>query len=512
MQTQFHEALSTDPALAPDVLDSLAHEVEQLRQQVIESEAEVASLLDAVHPDNRRSARNLVHYLALRRHDIRDLQMRLSRVGLSSIGRSEPHVLVTLDRIIALLALARGAPAPDTDIDTDRIGFREGDRILAGNAERLLGAAPANRSVRILVTLSTEAATDPQFTQDLLSAGMDCARINCARDDREQWTAMAKNVRAAQQCLGRECKILADLGGPKLRTSRIRRSRKSFRVFAGDRFELVRGESCACKGKRAPKRIGCTSAEVFDDAEPGQPIWFDDAKIGGVIERRTADGFLIQVTHVKPKGAKIRPDRGINLPETTLSLPALGEKDLADLDSVVQWADGIEMSFVQREEDVLALHAALRDRNAEHLGVILKIEKKRAFDELPRLLLAAMRAPSCGVMIARGDLAIETGFERMAEVQEEILWIAEAGHLPAIWATQVLESLAKEGMPSRAEMTDAAMSARAEAVMLNKGPFIVEAIKTLDDILGRMQDHQAKKRSLYSALHVSESLWGRASS
>jgi pyruvate kinase len=110
-------------------------------------------------------------------------------------------------------------------------------------------------------------------------------------------------------------------------------------------------------------------------------------------------------------------------------------------------------------------------------------------------------------MIARGDLAVEAGFERMAEIQEEILWIAEAAHVPTIWATQVLENLAKEGMLSRPEVTDAAMSARAEAVMLNKGRFIVEAIKTLDDILGRMKEHQSKKRSLYRGLKVSESLW-----
>lgn len=102
---------------------------------------------------------------------------------------------------------------------------------------------------------------------------------------------------------------------------------------------------------------------------------------------------------------------------------------------------------------------------------------------------------------------MEAGFERTGEIQEEILWIAEAAHVPTIWATQVLENRSKEGMLPRAEVTDAAMSARAEAVMLNKGPFILEAIQTLDDILGRMKEHQAKKRTLYRALRVSGSLW-----
>jgi pyruvate kinase len=105
-------------------------------------------------------------------------------------------------------------------------------------------------------------------------------------------------------------------------------------------------------------------------------------------------------------------------------------------------------------------------------------------------------------MIARGDLAIECGYERMAEVQEEILWICEAAHMPVIWATQVLESLAKTGQPSRAEISDAAMGGRAECVMLNKGPHIVAAVAALDDILHRMQDHQAKKSSRLRLLHL----------
>jgi pyruvate kinase len=110
-------------------------------------------------------------------------------------------------------------------------------------------------------------------------------------------------------------------------------------------------------------------------------------------------------------------------------------------------------------------------------AIVLKIETHRGFDNLPVMLLEAMESPGCAVMIARGDLAVECAFERMAEVQEEILWLCEAAHVPVAWATQVLETLAKQGVPSRAEVTDAAMSHRAECVMLNKGPYIVQASK-----------------------------------
>ena len=131
----------------------------------------------------------------------------------------------------------------------------------------------------------------------------------------------------------------------------------------------------------------------------------------------------------------------------------------------------------------------------------MKIENVAAFENLPELLLTAMRSPYIGVMIARGDLAVEVGFSRLAEVQEEIMWVCEAARVPVIWATQVLDTLARTGQPSRAEVTDAAMSERAECVMLNKGPYIAEAIQSLDSILTRMQDHQDKKRSLLRRLH-----------
>jgi pyruvate kinase len=157
---------------------------------------------------------------------------------------------------------------------------------------------------------------------------------------------------------------------------------------------------------------------------------------------------------------------------------------------------------VRHAEDIYELQRRLAALHAEHVGIVLKIETQQAFKELPKLLLAGMRGGRFGVMIARGDLAVECGFERMAEVQEEILWICEAAHTPVIWATQVLESLAKTGMPSRAEVTDAAMSERAECVMLNKGPFIREAVETLDNILRRMQAHQTKKRAMLRPLDV----------
>jgi pyruvate kinase len=121
--------------------------------------------------------------------------------------------------------------------------------------------------------------------------------------------------------------------------------------------------------------------------------------------------------------------------------------------------------------------------------------------------MTASKRRRVAVMGARGDLGVEIGFERLAEVQEEILWLAEAAQLPVIWATQVLESLAKDGLPSRAEVTDAAMSTRAECVMLNKGPHIDEAIRFLTDVSRRMGRHTSKTFATYRRLNVASSGW-----
>jgi pyruvate kinase len=179
-------------------------------------------------------------------------------------------------------------------------------------------------------------------------------------------------------------------------------------------------------------------------------------------------------------------------------------KDLEDLAFVAKHADLVGCSFVRSAQDVRTLQRHLARVGGERLGMMLKIETQQAFDRLPSLLLTAMGSPVVGVMIARGDLAIECGFERLAELQEEILWLCEAAHVPVIWATEVLDTLAKKGYPSRAEITDAAMAVRAECVMLNKGPFIGRTIRALDNILRRMQEHQSKKKTMLRKLKLAD--------
>ena len=619
----------------PDItkLEALITDLNAIRSEMLDLENNGLAGLENLHDPHKQSARNLLHYLALRRHDLRPIQERLASHGLSSLGRAESHVKDNIDAITSILyrltnnhGSERITPEPE-----ESVGYGDGIALLKQHTEMLLGPTPARRNVRIMVTMPSEASENYALVRDLLTSGMDCMRINCAYDDADSWASMIDNLHRASKETGRSCRVMMDLPGPKLRTGAIEpgpevvkwRPRRDLfgsinlpaRIWltpaesneqpptkpdvvlpvAGDwltsvrtgdviKFFDTRGASRSMKlverignnwwaesnqtayiasgtplhifrtgmpretlvdgkvGNLPPRqqwihlksgdtliltrgsepgrpaifdesgrlvsaaRIGVTLPQIFDDVRTGQNIWLDDGVIGGVIDEVTQDQIEVRITHTRPQGNKLRADKGINLPQTELHLPALTEKDIGDLPFIARNADLIGYSFVRNAEDVIELQNRLAEVNGEHVGVVLKIETRRAFDELPSLLLAAMRSPSAGVMIARGDLAVECGWERMAEVQEEILWICEAAHMPVIWATQVLENLTKEGVPSRAEITDAAMGERAECVMLNKGPYIIEAVCALDDILVRMEEHQSKKRSMLRHLSLADNL------
>ncbi len=601
-------------------VESLLSELTPIREEMVAAPALAQSRLDEVHPNFQSSARNLLHYLALRRQHIRPLQLRLAKIGLSSLGRAESHVLATLDSVLLILHhLAEDTSVSDVSVEDD-LDFAQGERLLAENTTRLFGPVTPERGVRMMVTMPSEAASDFVLVQSLLQQGMDCMRINCAHDDTVAWQQMITNLRRAEDALGRECKVFMDLAGPKLRTGplepgpavvKIRPERdglgnllapariwltsmdaeppspatvslpvteawlsaievgdeihfadargarrvltvedrtehgswaecaksaylipgivlhlasdeehavtltsipsteNSIKLVPGDALLVTRDQHPGRPATRdsagrilTPAMIGCTIPDVFADASPGESIWFDDGKIGGVMEKIEPSRVLVRITQCRLTGEKLRGDKGINLPETPMRLAAMTDKDKEDLKFVAKHAGAVELSFANTARDVEELHEVLAEQGGDAPAIVLKIETRRGFDNLPDMLLTAMRAPCCGVMIARGDLAVECGFERLAEVQEEILWICEAAHIPVIWATQVLETLAKEGMPSRAEITDAAMGHRAECVMLNKGPHVVSAMRVLNDILRRMQAHQAKKRSMLRELRL----------
>lgn len=613
-------------------LRPLIDDLERLHSDMLDLVKENLPMLEQIQPDSRLSAANLLHYLALRRRDVRGLQDQLAALGLSSLGRTETHVISGVRAVIRILASLQKLkphlhPPAEAVCDGD-----VGRRLLERNTNLLLGPEPEGRNVRIMVTMPSEAATDYALVRDLLHRGMNCMRINCAHDGEEAWSGMIRNLRQAEKETGKSCKIEMDVAGPKLRTGPIkpgpavlkirptrdefgrivkpariwltpqakpeespepeaaglpvpgrwlasltpgdrirftdtRGARRSMKIAdaagrsrwaesthtayiasgltlmadyqdktrpclrsragqippkqqtlilrLGDTLVLTRslepgepGQAATDTEAARPARVGVTLPAFFDCVQPGQPIWFDDGKIGGVIRGVTPEEVTVEIQHARVAGEKLAAEKGINLPETSLITPALTEEDLRALAFIVKNADMLGYSFVRTDEDVRLLQSHLTALGAHKLGILLKIETRESFENLPSVLLAAMGSHNVGVMIARGDLAIECGYQRLAEVQEEILWISEAAHVPVVWATQVLESLVKNGTPSRSEITDAAMGVRAECVMLNKGPYIASAVQILDDILRRMQAHQDKKRSMLRKLDVATGFEG----
>ena len=587
-----------------------------LRETLLTAESTAKADIAVVAHRQRPSVRNFIHYLALRRIDLRPLQEDLAALGLSSLGRCEAHVLDSLESVIAALAALAGIADQAPTIPPPPVDFRTGPLRLRTHADTLFGASPFGRAARIMVTLPSAAATTPTLIDNLLAAGMELARINCAHDDATAWKAMIGHLKRASRRHRRPCPVLMDLGGPKLRTGAIApgeqvvtwkptrdhlgrmvhpaqillvatghlpptgdgpwipvaadwlqlakvgdqialrdalgrhrsltvskrtqnfvhcmaeksayvepgtvlRLRRRSKVLAkttlgalppreqklllavGDQVVVTADQQPGCPAKDgAPARIPCSLPGILGDIRPGERIWFDDGKIGGIIRAASPTELQVDITQAKAGGATLRADKGINLPDSSLSLPCLTDQDLSDLRFARQHADLIGLSFIRHAADIDAVLAALGD-SASKPGLVLKIETPQAFAGIAGILLRALNAGPIGVMVARGDLAVEVGFARSAEVQEELLWLCEAAHVPVIWGTQVLETLAKKGLATRAEVTDAAMSSRAECVMLNKGPYMVEAVRFLADVLTRMHSHQDKKQTLLRRLAVS---------
>ncbi len=581
---------------------ALADQVDSLLADIERAERDAAEQIAACHPGNRAGAINLVHYAELRRHDLRDLQGDLMDIGVSSLATTEANVRAKLYAARAALRALGGDPGP-WDLQAVDDAIDQGDDLLQANAENLLGPLPDGRNTRIMVTLPSEAAVEPDLVAAMVERGMDVARINCAHDDPDAWAAMARNVRDAAADRGRPVRVYMDLSGPKLRTGplrpgpavvRVRPTRdhlgrpvepgrlwltadgsgdtpdgavavpvdgawvrrrrvgdlvtftdtrgrtrayealevtpdgvvaacprtsyltpgmvlsvgddetpigdlptvqQRLRLTTGDTLLLTRTLEPA-DPTASPARIGCTLPEVFDAVQPGHRISFDDGEIEGVVESAASDELVVRIVRTAPGGKWLGAEKGINLPDTDLPVQALTAADEDALPTVVRHADVVGLSFVRSPRDVAHVRDVLSGMGGRDIGLVLKIETVLGFSDLPAILLDAMAWPRVGVMIARGDLMTEIGWERMSEVPYQILSLCEAAHVPVIWATQVLESLAKRGLPSRAEIIDAGEGDRAECVMLNKGPHILEAVETLDGVLRRRRRVQRKSRAL----------------
>ena len=473
--------------------------IRDLREQASAQEAARAPAIAALPIAWRRSAANLAHYLALRSTGHIALQGELVRNGLSSLARREAHVMPTLDaveRALSAIAGVESAPARAS------LSIDDGVQLLARHATELL-ETPMPHMTRIVVTIPPWAAGNVPFLHSLIDAGMDVARINASHGDPAQWKASIDALRTAAASAGRRIPVCIDLAGPKVRTGMC--ASGPIALVAGDRLVLHAASNESIDGPRdaegrltAPARVAVRPREVVEHVAAGHRVMFDDGNIRAscIAVDRAKGEVTVEVDAVRTGAWGLKDRKGVNVPDTDMPIAALTDEDLKTLEFVVEHVDIVAMSFVRTPGDIADLHRAIQARTHRTIGVVAKVETPQACRALPEILLELMKSPPCGVMLARGDLGVEIGFEHLPEAQDEILSLCEAAHVPVIWATQVLESMTEHGFPTRGEVTDAADAARADAIMLGIGPFMVDTVAFVEDLLARTQIRRARSRAL----------------
>ncbi len=486
-----------DPFFMKKSLSDIRKTIEQIASEMTSAEQKAEKTIASVHPHQKPSITNLVHYLTLRRRDLRHLQDDLHDAGLSSLASAESHILRQVQTVLQRL----GANLPENDLfKTDA---SVGKKLLEDRATALFGKKADAAIPHLMVTFQTSFADDFGAVKDLLDVGMNIARINCAHDTPREWLGMISNVQKAVHKTGQPCKIYMDLAGPKIRTVILGKGSKKGRLKMVENgpFFLVEADADFDKKEKA---LGCTLPGVVKDLRTGDRVLFDDGLFEATVETPGEKIATLRTTRISAAEPKLKPEKGINFPDTELTVRCLTEYDKSVLPFAQKHADILGFSFVRSTADVAELQELMSKNEGKKLPLVLKIETGEAVQNLPALLVQAMAEPLFGVMIARGDLAAEIGFERMSEVQEEILWVCEAAHAPVIWATQVLETLNKSGIATRSEVSDAVRAAQAECVMLNKGKYLLTALAALRNILHRSGGHHAKKRYIFRSLQIAE--------
>ncbi|MCL1899196.1 MAG: pyruvate kinase [Promicromonosporaceae bacterium] len=329
------------------------------------------------------------------------------------------------------------------------------------------------RRAKIVCTLGP-ATNTPEMLRELIDAGMDVARINRSHGSTEEHEVIFNAVRAAAQAAGRNVAVLVDLQGPKIRLGKFAGGLKPY-LNVGDKFTIttVDMEGTATKASTTHKGLA-------DDAKVGDPLLIDDGKVR--LRVTAVNGPEVETVTEIP--GQISDNKGINLPGAAVSVPAMSEKDEADLRWALKiGADYIALSFVRDAADYDAVRAIM-DEEGRVVPVIAKLEKPQAIENLEEVI-AAFDA----FMVARGDLAVEMPLEEVPLIQKRIVELARRNAKPVIVATQVLESMTDNPRPTRAEASDCANAVLdgADAVMLSGetsiGKYPILTVQTMAQII-----------------------------
>ncbi|EKT80289.1 pyruvate kinase [Rhodococcus opacus M213] len=338
-----------------------------------------------------------------------------------------------------------------------------------------------NRRTKIVCTLGPATATGDRI-RELVESGMDVARLNFSHGEHADHEENYKRVRAASDATGKAVGVLADLQGPKIRLGR----------FAEGRTTWANGEEVRITVDDVDgthDRVSTTYKQLAEDAKPGDRLLVDDGKVGLVVSGVEGNDVICRVT----EGGPVSNNKGVSLPGMNVSVPALSEKDIADLEFALGLGvDFIALSFVRSPADVELVHAVM-DRVGRRIPVIAKLEKPEAIDNLEAIVLAFD-----AVMVARGDLGVELPLEQVPLVQKRAIQIARENAKPVIVATQMLESMIENSRPTRAEASDVANAVLdgADAVMLSGetsvGKYVMETVRTMARIVEAVENESTQ--------------------
>ncbi|MFE3444941.1 pyruvate kinase [Nocardia sp. NPDC059180] len=337
------------------------------------------------------------------------------------------------------------------------------------------------RRTKIVCTLGPATATEDRI-RELVESGMDVARLNFSHGEHSDHADNYKKVRQASDHVGRAVGILADLQGPKIRLGRFIEGRT---VWATGEEVRITVEDC----DGTHDRVSTTYKELAEDAKPGDRLLVDDGKVGLTVTAVDGNDVVCRVT----EGGPVSNNKGVSLPGMDVSVPALSDKDIEDLEFALKLGvDFIALSFVRSPSDVELVHEVM-DRVGRRVPVIGKLEKPEAIDNLEAVVLAFD-----AVMVARGDLGVELPLEQVPIVQKRAIQMARENAKPVIVATQMLESMIENSRPTRAEASDVANAVLdgADAVMLSGetsvGAYPIETVRTMARIVHAVETESTR--------------------
>ncbi|MGK8504959.1 pyruvate kinase [Nocardia asiatica] len=337
------------------------------------------------------------------------------------------------------------------------------------------------RRTKIVCTLGPATATEDRI-RELVESGMDVARLNFSHGEHADHAENYKKVRQAADHLGRAVGILADLQGPKIRLGRFLEGKTVWATGEEVRITVEDVDG-------THDRVSTTYKELAQDAKPGDRLLVDDGKVGLIVTRVDGNDVVCRVT----EGGPVSNNKGVSLPGMDVSVPALSEKDIEDLEFALKLGvDFIALSFVRSPSDVELVHDVM-DRVGRRVPVIGKLEKPEAIDNLEAVVLAFD-----AVMVARGDLGVELPLEQVPIVQKRAIQMARENAKPVIVATQMLESMIENSRPTRAEASDVANAVLdgADAVMLSGetsvGRYPIETVRTMARIVHAVETESTR--------------------